>query len=118
MKNQIRDLICATLVLSIVCGSAVTTDYCSRVEKYFFPCMVYVGGISGDLTGKCCRGIEKLNKRTKQTENGSSMTCQCIENMAYVMNIPFDGSRIGDMSAKCNLHFSFPISVRMDCSRV
>ncbi|EOX99473.1 Bifunctional inhibitor/lipid-transfer protein/seed storage 2S albumin superfamily protein, putative [Theobroma cacao] len=112
-----RLLACITFFV-LIFGSAVTgeSNNCSKGANYFFPCINYVGGFSPKPAKDCCSGLEELNKMTKEKE-GPENICQCIEDMAYVTNVPFIASRVQSLPEDCHIHLSFPISISMNCSR-
>ncbi|XP_002517877.2 protein ARABIDOPSIS THALIANA ANTHER 7 [Ricinus communis] len=92
---------------------------CSKVFTDFLPCIRYVSGNSHHRspTLKCCQGVRKLNEKAKRESKGSRKICQCLEDIAYSMNIPFVHSQVAALPSKCNVKLSFPISNSMDCSK-
>ncbi|XVE66173.1 hypothetical protein DITRI_Ditri08aG0059100 [Diplodiscus trichospermus] len=109
--------VCITFFVLIL-GSAVAgkSTYCSKVANYLFPCITYLVEFEPKPAEGCCGGLEQLNKMAKE-KKGKKNICQCIEDMAYVMNLPFIASRIQSLHEECHIHVSFPVSVSMNCSR-
>ncbi|KAK8648101.1 hypothetical protein V6N13_128863 [Hibiscus sabdariffa] len=112
-----RLIACLIIFLPII-GSTVTgkPSYCSRVADHFFPCVTYLIEFEFKPEDGCCGGIEELNKMAKHNKRAPENICQCIEDMDYVMNVPFVASRIQSLPDECRVHFSFPISIGMKCS--
>ncbi|CAN1184473.1 Non-specific lipid-transfer protein 13 [Linum perenne] len=118
----------ATLILlmliNISSASLVTTmdshrkTYCSNVYRDFVPCVPYIAGMSVSPR-PCCEAINALNYKAHQDKDGPKLICQCIEDMAHVMNIRFIASRIALLDEEmCHLSKSFPISNSMNCSMI
>ncbi|KAK8706522.1 hypothetical protein V6N13_050084 [Hibiscus sabdariffa] len=111
-------LIACLIVFLPIIGSTVTgkLSYCSKVTDHFFPCVTYLIEFELKPEDGCCGGIEELNKMAKHNKRAPENICQCIEDMDYVMNVPFVASRIQSLPDECRVHFSFPISIAMKCS--
>ncbi|XVF02031.1 hypothetical protein REPUB_Repub04eG0141200 [Reevesia pubescens] len=111
-------IVCKTFFLLIL-GAAVAqgSTYCSKVASYFFPCTTFLFNFEPTPAEGCCSGLEELNEMAKD-KKGPENICQCIEDMAYVMNFPYNASRIQSLPEECHIQFSFPVSVSMNCSRV
>ncbi|CAN1160899.1 Protein ARABIDOPSIS THALIANA ANTHER 7 [Linum perenne] len=102
---------------SLVTARLIET-YCSSVFRDFVPCVPYISGMSHYPT-PCCEAINALNYKAHQNKEGPKLICQCIEDMAYVMNIRFIESRISSLDEEmCHLSKSFPISNSMNCSKI
>lgn len=119
-----RFLLYATvlLVILLVCGISTTakeSNDCMEASKNLFPCISYLAGWPNvfEPTSNCCSGIQNLNRKAKRLKAAPGRICQCIEDIAYVMNIQFEVSRVESLPGKCHLHLSFPISIGMDCSK-
>ncbi|CAN0896790.1 Non-specific lipid-transfer protein A [Linum grandiflorum] len=92
--------------------------YCSSVFREFVQCVPYIAGMSISPTA-CCEAINALNYKAHKDEDGPKLICQCIEDMAYVMNIRFIESRISSLNKEtCHVSKSFPISNSMNCSKI
>ncbi|KAK8622405.1 hypothetical protein V6N13_117322 [Hibiscus sabdariffa] len=104
-------------VFLLIIGSAAIREpsYCSRVTDHFYPCITYTVEFDPRPTDGCCSGLEELNRMSKHNRRAPKIICQCIENMGYVMDVPFIASRIKSLSDECHTHFNFSISVAMKC---
>ncbi|XP_012452071.1 protein ARABIDOPSIS THALIANA ANTHER 7 [Gossypium raimondii] len=107
-------------VLFLIIGSAVgQSSYdCSEVADNFIPCVTYLVELESRPADRCCSGLQVLNQMAKINDKGPRNICQCIEDLAYTMNAPYVASRIQSLSRECHIHFSFPISIAMDCYRI
>ncbi|KAJ7948308.1 non-specific lipid-transfer protein 13-like [Quillaja saponaria] len=92
---------------------------CERVFEYFSNCIEFL--VADPLFPKpskrCCQHIVKLNQLAKH-RLGPGTICQCIQYLVTGNTPPILASRITDLPIKCKTHLSFPISDRMDCSKV
>ncbi|GMJ09884.1 hypothetical protein HRI_004657600 [Hibiscus trionum] len=112
-----RLIACLLVFLPIIRSTvARKPSYCSRVADHFFPCITYLIEFEPRPANGCCGGIEELNRMAKHNSRAPENICQCIEDMDYVMDVPFVASRIQSLPNECRTHFSFPISVAMKCS--
>ncbi|KAK9222090.1 hypothetical protein WN944_010522 [Citrus x changshan-huyou] len=109
----------ATIALMLVSVSkASESSFCDNVFNNFIHCVRYVSDLSiNEPASGCCSGIINLKQVANQNEAGPAQICQCIEDLARVMHIPFDASRIQSLRIHCHTHLSFPISNAMDCSK-
>ncbi|XP_048127062.1 non-specific lipid-transfer protein 13-like [Rhodamnia argentea] len=82
----------------------------------FADCMAFLGGLAPVPTGDCCRNLLALNDLAKRNQSSPELLCQCIEDIAYVLDTPLLPSRIEDLRGQCEVHLSFPISNGMNCS--
>ncbi|KAE8703081.1 Phosphatase 2C family protein isoform 1 [Hibiscus syriacus] len=111
-------LISCIIIFLLIIGSAAgrKPNYCSRVTDHFFPCITYLVGFESRPADGCCGGLEELNQLVRHNGKGPKSICQCIEDLDYVMNVPFIASRIQSLPDECRTHVSFPVSVAMKCS--
>ncbi|XP_050204934.1 protein ARABIDOPSIS THALIANA ANTHER 7-like [Mercurialis annua] len=93
---------------------------CTKLFGNFMPCMRFLSSknLGESPTLECCQGIRKLNEIAQKSRKGPKKICQCLEDMAYSLNIRFVYSQVAALPKNCNVHLNFPISNSMDCSKL
>ncbi|OWM91062.1 hypothetical protein CDL15_Pgr023395 [Punica granatum] len=107
------------LVLKRVSSSpgGPSPTFCSEVFDHFHRCIGFLTGLKPYPAYACCVGISQLNEQARRVQNGPKAICQCIEDVSYVTKSLYIASHIHELSARCQVHRSFPISIAMDCSK-
>lgn len=91
---------------------------CRDVFCNFDYCEAYIVGAYDDVSSYCCDGLKNLNYMAKHEQGGPRRICECIERNALTGgHPPYSQQRINNLYHYCNIHLSFPISERMDCSK-
>ncbi|KAL3364065.1 hypothetical protein AABB24_013020 [Solanum stoloniferum] len=92
---------------------------CEDVDACFASCEDFVDGITEYATWECCSNLMILNNNVKYDEDGVRRYCSCIEDFSNNhYHSPYLQSRIERLYSICNIHLSFPISERMNCSEL
>ncbi|KAM3301857.1 non-specific lipid-transfer protein 13 [Capsicum chacoense] len=119
--KKIDLLVFVAIVLIILSPCYISRDaqVCEYVAYCFAYCEDYVDGTVEKLTRECCNMLVALNKSVKYHADGPRRYCYCIEEFSNSHYHPhYRQSRIVNMTRICGVHLSFPISERMDCSKV
>ncbi|KAI5652484.1 hypothetical protein M9H77_29671 [Catharanthus roseus] len=109
-------LLLAVMISRSVMGSEFID--CNDVYFNFFYCQEYIEGDYYYVPSDCCVGLKYLNSLAQLEKTAPRLICQCIETNAGANHPPFSYQRIQALHAVCHVHLSFPISERMDCSKV
>ncbi|KAF3629345.1 putative early nodulin-like protein 2-like, partial [Capsicum annuum] len=113
-------LVYVALVLVVLISpcSACKDEVCEYVNAHFEPCEKFVAGFTSCPTYKCCNNLIILNDSVKKENDGVRKYCSCIVNFSNSHDHPpYLQDRIEQLHTLCDVHLSFPISERMNCSK-
>ncbi|CAK9154831.1 unnamed protein product [Ilex paraguariensis] len=109
------------LTVFLALFGSVTSDYrpeCMDVVDNFAWCTGFIENVYDYPSPRCCDSLKNLNAIAKHEKGGARRICGCIEDMAKEVHPSYNETRIKDLYSMCHVHLSFPISERMDCSKV
>lgn len=106
------------LIVLIIPCNACEDALCEKVNAYFACCEKFVVGRTSHPTSTCCNNLKVLNHNVKYDNDGVRRYCSCIVNFSNSHDHPpYLQHRIEQLYVLCDVHLSFPISERMDCSK-
>lgn len=111
-------LIIVLVILINPCNACNKDPICKDVNSRFKTCEIFVVGITPFPSHTCCNNLIIMNDNVKCEYDGVRRYCSCIVNFSNSHDhLPYLQDRIGQLYIFCDIHLSFPISERMDCSK-
>ncbi|KAL3364064.1 hypothetical protein AABB24_013019, partial [Solanum stoloniferum] len=123
MTTKYLLLVFITLIVLVVlmspCNACNKDPICKDVNARFKTCEKFVVGITSLPTLTCCNNLIIMNDNVKCEHDGVRRYCSCIVDFSNSHDhLPYLQERIEQLYVFCDVHLSFPISERMDCSKL